>query len=1201
MVYSNKYKFRKLRGTVQDSINEERARQNEDFNRKLKNAEDSMKAIYPEEYLKIRSRYFGNGNNLGLIGSQFNYIHNMITRNSDDQMKKYYNELNDYFIKQTGTEPGYMLPGVDVVDEAPDFNALRQKDFDRFYSPTENSDYINTVEKENARNAYLALQNKNADGTFDHDGYFDYDPNNGLLNTEANYARATGSYNYTPEERKAAATWERAENSPIITAMEFSPLFPVVAGVKAVAAANAPQASGVDVGMNAAFIALPAIGTGVKAINNTRKLIGKQPRTATQLYSTHNGLVDWDPDKWFKEISGRASYTQDEAKELLESVPEYREIENRLLNNGELIINNTGNVTLKNPITREAVLDEYGNVVIPKYTMSPQEYIMRNSKNFKKLNSDNHFVGINKDFVDDFKNNKEIRDYDTWTSEHPEDVIEYAQERKGSPTSYQKRINRLNDGITEFQKELDDEITYITNNFGENDPRRDFYIKKAKDKWGDLINENTTKIEELRKNIEQTGPLQGGEIISVTYPKSSKEYIVDANGSNWDKIKHSYSKDVEPSQTTTDHIVNSNRLLKYDVSKINNVMDTWDGNKINETIIHRETPIKTVLGNTGKFDITGKNKWNIYRAVGYPLSLGVGYKLLNDTNNQGQDYRSGDVLYQPVEEYKSGGIHINPKNEGKFTESANITDGGVLDATYNEQINRIRKPRFSGWSYRRGGSTIGDRKRGNERQRNEFEQMSAARNAALPESEEIVNVDDAHEWKRTHWGEVDKAPTGNKMYGDVYTINNPESYDRKKRVELKRQIREEFPDAKIKYDNGSISFRVPYVNEDHVNLSLISDDYYTPEINKPVVRIKRMPQMREFEIRQPKSNLWWWTNDNGTVNFVHGDHNNDYYRHPEYNIEVEGIDYNQAYDNSMPEFMDIAYDKEKNVYVYNGNRWINHYYNSDVAYGKKAKNDYITAQDLINNGYKIFKYPEQYKNSSIYQKEKNELQKYFDKIELLDKVNKESKLHNEAFGYEPQQQVYNHGGVLDATYREQIDRIRQHNDEQQYYKSGGIHIKESHRGRLTRLKERTGKSEEELYRTGDESVRKMITFARNARKWKHADGGDVPPFKSFDDWYRSIYHNANDTTDYNLRRAYELAPIGELEAWRSDPDKNHLHTGYWNGDVYEFMKSKNHPTVGNELDWYNSPDADDFRSRYMLDTITGNYKYVPRYKVKVTF
>lgn len=54
---------------------------------------------------------------------------------------------------------------------------------------------------------------------------------------------------------------------------------------------------------------------------------------------------------------------------------------------------------------------------------------------------------------------------------------------------------------------------------------------------------------------------------------------------------------------------------------------------------------------------------------------------------------------------------------------------------------------------------------------------------------------------------------------------------------------------------------------------------------------------------------------------------------------------------------------------------------------------------------------------------------------------------------------------------------------------GSIHIKPSHRGRLTELKARTGKSEAELYNDGNPAHKKMVVFARNARKWKHGDGG----------------------------------------------------------------------------------------------------------------
>ena len=56
---------------------------------------------------------------------------------------------------------------------------------------------------------------------------------------------------------------------------------------------------------------------------------------------------------------------------------------------------------------------------------------------------------------------------------------------------------------------------------------------------------------------------------------------------------------------------------------------------------------------------------------------------------------------------------------------------------------------------------------------------------------------------------------------------------------------------------------------------------------------------------------------------------------------------------------------------------------------------------------------------------------------------------------------------------------------------GDIHIKPSHRGRLTELKARTGKTEAELYNDGNPAHKKMVVFARNARKWKHADGGPL--------------------------------------------------------------------------------------------------------------
>ena len=170
---------------------------------------------------------------------------------------------------------------------------------------------------------------------------------------------------------------------------------------------------------------------------------------------------------------------------------------------------------------------------------------------------------------------------------------------------------------------------------------------------------------------------------------------------------------------------------------------------------------------------------------------------------------------------------------------------------------------------------------------------------------------------------------------------------------------------------------------------------------------------------------------------------------------------------------------------------------------------------------------------------------------------------------------------------------------------GKIYIKPENRGKFTALKERTGKSATWFKEHGTPAQKKMATFALNARKWKHEDGGPIKK-KTFEDWYKTIPADRNDTTSYNLRRAYELAPYNELEAWRTSSmrdlkaGKNHLRTVYKDPKtgIYEFVKSKNHSTLHNETDWYNSddPEAVKFRNNYDLDMSGDYYKYVPKKK-----
>lgn len=61
----------------------------------------------------------------------------------------------------------------------------------------------------------------------------------------------------------------------------------------------------------------------------------------------------------------------------------------------------------------------------------------------------------------------------------------------------------------------------------------------------------------------------------------------------------------------------------------------------------------------------------------------------------------------------------------------------------------------------------------------------------------------------------------------------------------------------------------------------------------------------------------------------------------------------------------------------------------------------------------------------------------------------------------------------------------------EYAEGGDIHIKPENKGKFTRLKERTGHSASWFKENGTPAQKKMATFALNARKWKHGDGGPL--------------------------------------------------------------------------------------------------------------
>lgn len=450
------------------------------------------------------------------------------------------------------------------------------------------------------------------------------------------------------EGAKAHAAW--AEANPVLNAVGMglgaAPL--AVAAIPALAAAGEAAApvlanpyvdalltsgfaahglnhainEGVDGWGDAALTALEIapLGRAVKpVVQEATSIFGRlstsRPQTAKVIRpipELFESRVDWTPDNWFKNISDRNSYTAEEAEELASFVPEYREIERQLVKNGDLIT------------------DASGNLVVKGSDMSPQEYIMRQSKNFtSRMNPEHHYVGVSSGKVKNFEEGK-YSDFDAWTTKtSPKDVEEYAVSPGGGhtydslieQTKHQMTIREENYALHQEQLKWKLDHGKITQEMYDRDMKdlKDMYEWKqqvAKDELAQYARQ------------QQLDPLNGGKVYDITYPQSARKApVVDAQGAHWQHIP--YENNGNPITTSTDHIVSANKGLGYNITSIDNVMDTYNGTLLNEEIIHRGTPIKSVLGNTGAFDITGPNKFNRFRGLfpwlGGPSLLGIGY------------------------------------------------------------------------------------------------------------------------------------------------------------------------------------------------------------------------------------------------------------------------------------------------------------------------------------------------------------------------------------------------------------------------------------------------------------------------------------------------------------------------------------------------------------------------------------------------
>lgn len=115
------------------------------------------------------------------------------------------------------------------------------------------------------------------------------------------------------------------------------------------------------------------------------------------------------------------------------------------------------------------------------------------------------------------------------------------------------------------------------------------------------------------------------------------------------------------------------------------------------------------------------------------------------------------------------------------------------------------------------------------------------------------------------------------------------------------------------------------------------------------------------------------------------------------------------------------------------------------------------------------------------------------------------------------------------------------------------------------------------------------------------EGGTIKP--KFEDWLQTVPEDRRDSKDYNLKRAFELAPWEQLEKWRKaspeqlEDEAFHLNTFYWNKEgVGEFVKKNGHPTLIKELQFYfgENPKSKEFREKYNLDMSGEYFKYIKK-------
>ena len=140
-------------------------------------------------------------------------------------------------------------------------------------------------------------------------------------------------------------------------------------------------------------------------------------------------------------------------------------------------------------------------------------------------------------------------------------------------------------------------------------------------------------------------------------------------------------------------------------------------------------------------------------------------------------------------------------------------------------------------------------------------------------------------------------------------------------------------------------------------------------------------------------------------------------------------------------------------------------------------------------------------------------------------------------------------------------------------KGGGIHIKKKNRGSFTRWC--GGNVTEECIRKGKNSsnpkIRKKATFAANARKWKHQEGGIImPPFYIIDKVNNSTTNFVNRLFNPNRTHIQDWADKNKIATHKLSVGSDDY--GYYiypevqeiNGKLIDFTRPPYHSFAGQD-------------------------------------